>query len=139
MLAIQSAAEAPPTTEGTPFTSWTAFVSRPLGSRASVALQPSSQRCRLIGWRPSAEAGSEGEANGPRRGACRSRLKIRERRPAITAAFREAPMRSVAGPRVGPLWSVVPQAKATSGAGAEVLGLKRASGLRESFTNIDWA
>lgn len=138
MPAIQSAAEAPLATEGAPLISWTAFVSSPAGSRSSAGPQPRSQRCRPAGWRPilGAQAGPA-EAAGPRSGACRSRLKIRERSPAITAAFREALARSP-GPTGRASRPLAAGSKArSSGTGTEVLGFKGTSGFNELFTNAE--
>ncbi len=87
--AIQSAADAPSLAEGTPLISWRAFVSSPAGRSASEAGQPSRQP----GSRNGREALSGGEAvdpHGPRRGACRSRLRMRERSPSMTASLTES-------------------------------------------------
>ncbi len=82
--AIQSAADAPRTAEGRPLISWREFVSSPLGRRSSQTGQPSPQRDR----RPP-ERGNDAisGAAAPRRGACRSIWRIRERRFSITASF----------------------------------------------------
>ncbi len=83
--AIQSAAEAPRTAEGWPLTSCSEFVSSPRGRRSSQAGQPSAQ----VNRRPNRDeaAFSRTDATAPRRGACRSRCKMRERRFSITASL----------------------------------------------------
>lgn len=89
IAAIQSAAEAPPDTDGRPLISWTEFVSRPFGSSSWSDGQPSSQRKVDDRGAASPESAEKECDAGPRRGACRSKLRMRERSLAITAALTE--------------------------------------------------
>lgn len=85
MPAIQSAADAPRSVDGWPLTSCSEFVSSPRGRRSSQAGQPSAQ----VNRRPNrGEAAlSRTDTTAPRRGACRSRCKMRERKLSITASL----------------------------------------------------